>query len=407
MPRDRLAAGGAVIDDLGVIQDVDQLLERLVRRDALNGSAVDLVFDAPTKDWVARRSGPAIDLYLYDIREDLQRRVPTWEDIRESDGLVKARRQPPRRFRLAYLVTAWTQRPEDEHRLLSSLLACFLRNAMIKPGELGGSLEEADLPVYIEVGQPASQERSLADIWSALGGELKPSLDVVVTAPIMIDAITPYGPPVMEGPTIGISSSGAGAETATGRRAAARDGVAAGAAARGDRAQAPRQGTLGRHPAGARHPAMSAGDTGATSVDGHSSPEAPPITDRDASLHYLQARLALLETRVRAAVERRRAGDPDPEDRFRGLYISDAQVDELLAGPTEPLVPTGRRGGRGGCPDRGGAGRRYRGRRRRAHPVPGSWPCVRPQARRPGPAARRAGTRSRSALRAPVRLPPR
>jgi Pvc16 N-terminal domain len=224
MPRDRLAAGGVVIDDLGVIQDVDQLLERLVRRDALNGSAVDLVFDAPTKDWVARRSGPAIDLYLYDIREDLQRRVPTWEDIRESDGLVKARRQPPRRFRLAYLVTAWTQRPEDEHRLLSSLLACFLRNAMIKPGELGGSLEEADLPVYIEVGQPASQERSLADIWSALGGELKPSLDVVVTAPIMIDAITPYGPPVMEGPTIGISSSGAGTETATGRRAAARDG---------------------------------------------------------------------------------------------------------------------------------------------------------------------------------------
>ena len=39
--------------------------------------------------------------------------------------------------------------------------------------------------MYIEVGQPASQERSLADIWSALGGELKPSLDLVVTAPIV------------------------------------------------------------------------------------------------------------------------------------------------------------------------------------------------------------------------------
>jgi Winged helix domain, variant/ATPase family associated with various cellular activities (AAA) len=84
---------------------------------------------------------------------------------------------------------------------------------------------------------------------------------------------------------------------------------------------------------------MSAGDTGATSVDGHAPPEAPPITGQDASLRYLQARLALLETRVRAAVERRRAGDPDPEDRFRGLYISDAQVDELLAGPGGPLVP--------------------------------------------------------------------
>ena len=69
-----------------MIHDVDQLLEKLVKRDALNGSSVDLVFEAPTKDWVARRSGPAVDLYLYDIREDLQRRVPAWEDVRDANG---------------------------------------------------------------------------------------------------------------------------------------------------------------------------------------------------------------------------------------------------------------------------------------------------------------------------------
>jgi hypothetical protein len=200
-----------------VIHDVDQLLERLVRRDALNGSGVDLAFDAPTKDWVARRSGPTVDLYLYDIREDLARRVPAWEDVRGSNGEVADRRQPPRRFRLAYLVTAWTQRPEDEHRLLSSLLGCFLRNPMLKPGELGGTLDEADLPVYIEVGQPASQERSLADIWSALGGELKPSLDLVVTAPMVVSTSAPYGPPVMSGPTIGLAAQGGPGETRTGR----------------------------------------------------------------------------------------------------------------------------------------------------------------------------------------------
>jgi hypothetical protein len=193
-----------------VIHDVDQLLEKLVRRDALNGSSVELVFEAPTKDWVARRSGPAVDLYLYDIREDLQRRVPVWEDVRGNAGTVDARRQPPRRFKLAYLVTAWTQRPEDEHRLLSSLLACFLRNPMLKPGDLGGSLDDTDLPVYIDVGQPASQERSLADIWSALGGELKPSLDVVVTAPIRVDLGAPFGPPVTEGPDLGLSAGDAG-----------------------------------------------------------------------------------------------------------------------------------------------------------------------------------------------------
>ena len=195
-----------------MIHDVDQLLERLVRRDALNGSAVDLVFDAPTKDWVARRSGPAVNLYLYDIREDLARRVPNWEDIRGPGGEVTGRIQPPRRFRLAYLVTAWTQRPEDEHRLLSSLLLAFLRNPMLQPGELGGALDEAGLPVYLEVGQPETQERSLADVWSALGGELKPSLDLVVIAPVVVGKSTPFGPPIQEPPTIGVGSPDAAAE---------------------------------------------------------------------------------------------------------------------------------------------------------------------------------------------------
>jgi hypothetical protein len=59
-----------------------------------------------------------------------------------------------------------------------------------------------------------------------------------------------------------------------------------------------------------------------------------------ASLAHLSARLGLIDARVRLAVERRRAVDPDPDDRFRGLYISDAQVDELLASQaTDAAVP--------------------------------------------------------------------
>jgi Pvc16 N-terminal domain len=197
-----------------MIHDVDQLLERLVKKEALNGSSVELVFEAPTKDWVARRSGPAVDLYLYDIREDLERRVPAWEDVKDKAGETKDRRLPPRRYRLAYLVTAWTQRPEDEHRLLSALLSCFIRNAMLKPEELEGEVAEANLPVYIDVAQPPSQDRSLADVWSALGGELKPSLDVVVTAPMVVGRTAPFGPPVLIGPTIGLAAVGGPDEVA-------------------------------------------------------------------------------------------------------------------------------------------------------------------------------------------------
>src|SRR5205823_455041 len=83
-------------------------------------SGVDVSFDAPTKDWSARRNTPTVDLYLYDIREDLVRREVMWEPVRGKDGMVSGRKPPLRRFKFSYLVTAWTQRPEDEHRLFSS-----------------------------------------------------------------------------------------------------------------------------------------------------------------------------------------------------------------------------------------------------------------------------------------------
>jgi hypothetical protein len=231
MPRRGSARGSPGPTILRMIHEVDELLEKLVKKDALNGSSVELVFDAPTKDWVARRNGPAVDLYLYDIREDLQRRSPVWEDQRGPDGLVNARAMPPRRFKLSYLVTAWTQRPEDEHRLLSSLLAAFIKNPMIKPELLEGGLAEPQLPVYIDVGQPPSQDRSLADVWSALGGELKPSLDVVVTAPIMVGRATPYGPPVRSAPTIGIAGRGEPELVGIGKARKGKAGSAAAAAA--------------------------------------------------------------------------------------------------------------------------------------------------------------------------------
>ncbi len=58
----------------------------------------------------------------------------------------------------------------------------------------------------------------------------------------------------------------------------------------------------------------------------------------DASARHLAGRLGIVSDRVRAAVERRRSGDPDPDDRFRGLYVSDAQVDHLLEGGHGPLL---------------------------------------------------------------------
>ncbi|MBW3555969.1 MAG: ATP-binding protein [Actinobacteria bacterium] len=63
------------------------------------------------------------------------------------------------------------------------------------------------------------------------------------------------------------------------------------------------------------------------------------MTGGDPSLSYLLARLGVIEARVRVTVATRRAEDPSAEDPFRGLYLSDEQVDRLLAGAAPPPPP--------------------------------------------------------------------
>jgi hypothetical protein len=195
-----------------VIHEVDDAVRKLVLRDAVSGSGVDVSLEAPTKEWAARRNAPTVNVYLYDVREDLMRRQVLYEEVRGPDGRVLERRPPPRRFKLSYLVTVWTQRPEDEHRLLSALLSCFLRHEALPPDVLTGTLADSSYATLVSVALPPPQDRSLADVWSALGGELKPSLDLVLTAPVDTAREAYVGPPVVEEPRFSVVRPDADAE---------------------------------------------------------------------------------------------------------------------------------------------------------------------------------------------------
>ena len=62
------------------------------------------------------------------------------------------------------------------------------------------------------------------------------------------------------------------------------------------------------------------------------------MTTRSAGLAHLFARIWLVEVRVRALVEHRRQDDPAPDDPFRGLYLTDEDVDRLLAARSPHLA---------------------------------------------------------------------
>jgi hypothetical protein len=183
-----------------VIHDVDESLRVLLARDVMNGSGVEVSFETPSAEWAARRTVPALNLYLYDIQEDLKRR----------EGLVVERTMPPRRYRLSYLVTGWTQRPEDEHRLLSAVLSCFIRSDALPAWALQGGLEGLAEPILCTVALPLPPERSISDVWSTLGGGLKASLDLVLTVPFVLQRYLPVGPPVTEEPFLRMGPGGDG-----------------------------------------------------------------------------------------------------------------------------------------------------------------------------------------------------
>jgi hypothetical protein len=193
-----------------MIHEVDEALRRLIRDEALRGSPVEVALEAPTKEWAARRNAPTVDVYLYDIREDLRRKARGEQDERDPTGAV-IRRKPPRYAKLSYLVTAWTQRPEDEHRLLSLLLAGLFGVEALPPRLLTGSLAQLKLPVPLTVALPPPEDRSFADVWTALGGELKPSIDLVVSSPIELPPDTSVGPPVTAGLRLNTQAVPAGA----------------------------------------------------------------------------------------------------------------------------------------------------------------------------------------------------
>jgi hypothetical protein len=211
-----------------MIHEVDEAIRRLLAEYGVPGGGGELAFDAPTREWTARLNAPTVSVFLYDIREDRPRRRtgPTGEH--DGDGMLLGWRAPPRWFALSYLVTAWTNRPQDEHRLLADVLGCLIRTDALVPRWLSGSLAELALSVPLDVAPPASEGGNASEVWSALGGQLKPSIDLLVTAPYAGERV-PAGPPVTEGLLARVGARGAPEPGEAGRRLRYDDAPGAGA----------------------------------------------------------------------------------------------------------------------------------------------------------------------------------
>jgi Pvc16 N-terminal domain len=176
-----------------VIHLLDESLETFLRSSVPLDGDVDVVFEAPDSEWSARITKPTVNLYLWEVRPNSDE-AQVGLSLQTDENGRPVRRRPLPRVDCRYLVTAWGASARDEHSLLGAVLATILSTRELAAEHLP--------PSYAQV-RPIPQLRmtyrdaeGASDVWSALGGQLKPGLDLVVTA--TVDAITGYpaGPPV-------------------------------------------------------------------------------------------------------------------------------------------------------------------------------------------------------------------
>ena len=100
-----------------MISDLDESIKQLLIKKGQLGSEVDITYETPDREWSASLSKPTINLYLYDIRENLDLRSMEWIVSKTSNNMA-TKRVNARRINLSYLVTVWANNVEDQHNLL-------------------------------------------------------------------------------------------------------------------------------------------------------------------------------------------------------------------------------------------------------------------------------------------------
>lgn len=177
-----------------MIQDLDETIAALLRRDLPPALAeqVQISFATPDDQFPPQSvTLPAIDLFLYDIRENLELRSNEVVIDRRGDGTA-TRTRPSLRVDLSYLITAWPSASvpnpaEDEHRLLGEAMRVLLRYRTIPEEVLQGELQGQMPALPVSSLQPGRLQ-SMGEFWQAVGGKPKAALNYQVTLSVAVAA---------------------------------------------------------------------------------------------------------------------------------------------------------------------------------------------------------------------------
>jgi hypothetical protein len=179
-----------------MLHDLDKTLEELLKAElppALVGASattkVSISFATPDHEFASQiGNAPVINLFLYDVRENLELRNNEWVLDRQPNGTA-TRKRPPVRIDCSYAITIWSagnqSDPRTEHRLLGEVMKALLRHPIIPAAVLQDSMKEQEILPRSLTLRP-TQLQSLGEFWQAMGGRPKPALNYTVTIAIPV-----------------------------------------------------------------------------------------------------------------------------------------------------------------------------------------------------------------------------
>jgi Pvc16 N-terminal domain len=165
---------------------------------------VIISFDKPDKDWAGTLGKPNVNLFLYDIRENLQLRSN--EQYLSRNGTSGTTSFSPTRIDFTYLISVWTNKNGDssghikeEHRILGNVLTALLRYPILPQELLQGAIRDqsqipgAQLP-RAWIAQPEDTPKTW-EFWGSNEWRLKAGISYRVTlyiqpAPVEVNLVT-------------------------------------------------------------------------------------------------------------------------------------------------------------------------------------------------------------------------
>ena len=198
-----------------MIRDLSETLQAVLSDPSLAAQFPELaraliVFDRP--DDTLKPAQTTIDLFLFDVRENLELRNNE-PKVERSNGQALIRKTPLR-VDCTYLVTAWpvggTDAALQEQRLLSQVLQVLSTYPRIPGQYLKGKLIGQDPALPMMATHP-EELKNPAEFWTAIGNRMRPSVTVTVT--ISMELFAPVAATITSSLLVRVGERTPGAET--------------------------------------------------------------------------------------------------------------------------------------------------------------------------------------------------